>query len=121
MAVSMLAVSPTASMARSAPSPPVSALTAWEACTSRPSIGTAPNRAAISSRAGTMSTARIRAAPISRADMIAISPTGPQPITATESPGWIPARSAPKKPVARMSPTKSACSSPTPSGTGSSV
>ena len=53
--------------------------------------------------------------------MMAIKPTGPAPITATVSPGLISARSAAKNPVARMSPTKIACSSDMPSGMASSV
>ena len=43
-----------------------------------------------------MSTTKVRAGPNSWAHMVAINPTGPAPITATESPGVISARSAPK-------------------------
>ena len=58
-----------------------------------------------------MSITYVRAGPNSCADIVAIKPTGPAPTTATTSPALISARSAPKKPVARMSPTKIACSS----------
>jgi hypothetical protein len=95
MAVSMVAESPTASIARSAPWPPVSALTASAEFLAPPSMAIAPKRSAISSRLLTMSTARIRAAPRRRAYMIAIRPTGPHPIKATVSPASTPARSAP--------------------------
>ena len=49
----------------------------------------APARAAMASRAGTRSMAITRAAPRWSALRIANSPTGPQPHTATTSPGWI--------------------------------
>jgi hypothetical protein len=52
-----------------------------------------------------------------RALAIAIWPTPPQPQTATVSPGSMPARSAPKKPVGTASETNRACSSVIPSGT----
>ena len=51
---------------------------------------------AISSRDGTVSMAKTRPAPSSRAETMANRPTGPQPKTATVSPGVISAMSAPK-------------------------
>src|SRR5712692_9817872 len=68
-----------------------------------------------------MSTMNTRAGPKSCADISAMSPTGPAPITATTSPALISARSAAKNPVERMSPTNMACSSVTPAGIGSIV
>src|SRR3954468_8118311 len=51
----------------------------------------------------TMSMTNVLAGPKSCAHIVAIKPTGPAPTTATTSPALISARSAPKKPVARMS------------------
>ena len=82
-------------------------------------MGSAPNARARASRSGTMSMARIRAGPNSRAHCTAMTPTGPSPTTTTVLPGWIPARTAPMYPVGRMSVSSTASSSETPSGMGS--
>ena len=61
----------------------------------------------------------MRPAPAMAAVIIAASPTGPAPTTATASPGLTPPFWTPiSKPVGRMSARKSTCSSETPSGTG---
>ena len=59
----------------------------------------APKERARSSRSAWPSTAITRPAPIWKAEMIAKSPTGPQPQTATTSPSSISAMWAPKYPV----------------------
>src|SRR6266849_1455226 len=114
MAVPMLSRRPTASIELSTPKPPVACLIASTGSVCVALIGIAPRPCASSRRLSTMSTTKTRAGPNRWADMIDINPTGPAPITATVSPADISARSAAKKPVARMSPTKIACSSPTP-------
>ena len=59
-----------------------------------------------------------RSAPMSIAARAAICPTPPAPQTATTSPGWTPAWSAPIQPVGAASEANSARSSETPSGIG---
>ena len=81
----------------------------------------APIRRAISMRSGTLSTAMIVVAPISRAPAVAHSPIGPCANTATVSPMRMRPLSAPEKPVDMMSGHISTCSSVSPSGTGREV
>ena len=68
-------------------------------------------------RYGTLSIAMTRLAPCRYALVIANCPTGPQPHTATVSPGLMLHCSAAMYPVGSTSDRKSACSSVTSSGT----
>ena len=76
----------------------------------------APNFLANSNRRGKWSIAITRSAPIRKADCTANSPTGPQPHTATVSPGSMSAFSAAIQPVGKMSDRNSTLSSSMPSG-----
>ena len=79
----------------------------------------APWATASSSFSATRSTATIGFAPASRAAATTWSPTPPQPMTATESPGWTPAalRTAPI-PVTTAQPRSAACQSGSSRGSG---
>mmetsp|Transcript_7555 Transcript_7555/g.18735 ORF Transcript_7555/g.18735 Transcript_7555/m.18735 type:complete len:260 (+) Transcript_7555:1682-2461(+) len=81
----------------------------------------APSDDAMARRAGMPSTAHTLEAPRCCAAMIARSPTGPHPTTATSHPGPTPPFSAQKKAVDRMSPSSTPSSSLTPSGILASV
>jgi len=82
-------------------------------------VTSAPNWVrAFSRRESALSIATTFLGPYSRAVIIAASPTGPAPTTATTSPGrtlpfWTPT----SNPVGRMSDRNSTCSSLSPSGT----
>ena len=69
-------------------------------------IGTAPIDSAILKRSGTWSTAYTADAPRRIAEYAARRPTGPEPNTATESPGSKPEKSRPAQAVAKISPTR---------------
>ena len=85
-AISWVGCRPMASKAWSTP-PSVSARTALAAPASLSMPWVAPKRRASSSFAGTRSTAITVWAPLRRAPWITLSPTPPQPITTTVSPG----------------------------------
>ena len=91
IAIASGAGSPTASTTTSTPRPPVAARTAFFGSSSVRWTATAPNEAAISSRAATESIAKTFTAPPASAACTAQSPTGPRPRTATVSPDLIPA------------------------------
>ena len=81
------------------------------------SIVMAPASCAILSRSGTVSMAMTRSAPFRNALRMENWATGPQPNTAIVSPPVIWQKSAPMKPVGKMSDRNSTCSSVSPSGT----
>ena len=91
-----MAGTPTASMATSAPSPPVSERTTSSGSSATLlTVTSAPNCFAASSRASARSIATMWLGLNSRAPVIADSPIGPAPTTATTSPGRTPPLSTP--------------------------
>ena len=118
----MVSASPTQSKAWSAPRPPVSPRTSLARLPPACSTCVAPIVRASSSFSGDRSTTITSPAWASRAPCTTDSPTPPSPTTSTDCPGSTFAvfRTAPT-PVMTAQPTRAACSSGTPSGTGSTA
>ena len=113
---------PSASMALSAPLPPVSFSTSEITSTLRKlSATSAPIFLAIPRRWSLPSTAMMVVAPKRRAPAVAHKPIGPWANTTTVSPILMCAFSAPAKPVDMMSGHISTCSSVKPSGIGAKL
>ena len=92
--MSNVAGMPTASIATSAPSPPVSSRTTPATSSSGDRTRSAPNAVAAARRLSTGSTTTVRSGLYRPADMTAASPIGPAPTT-TVSPGRTPPLTAP--------------------------